>query len=196
LCQILMYFGCFLLLFGPLYGTLDRIGIYVGYAWLTRTLLGLQHNHLLLLLAVLKRLRLMNQGLRQLHDLNFNIVETRRFVRWTTGCSVKIFHHLHHITEITSLTFSMVSNILKLRHFWYLMNIFILTGDCYRGCHAFGPNIRLVVIVSLLDTKAYFLQFRIVFGALARIVWSFPNWINVLHRSLWSILFSAFCNFY
>ncbi len=109
LSQFGIYFGCLLLFIVPIFGTLDRIWIYVGYAWLIRTLLGLQHIHMLMLLAVLKRLRLMNQGLRQLHDLNFNIVETRRFVRWTTGCSAKIFHHLHHISEITSTTSLMVS---------------------------------------------------------------------------------------
>jgi hypothetical protein len=43
--------------------------------------------------------------------LNFNIKEIRRFVRWTIGCSVKIFHHLHKISEKTSIIFSMVGNL-------------------------------------------------------------------------------------
>jgi hypothetical protein len=113
LCQILMYLGCFLLLtFCIVLGDWDRILIFVGFTWLARMYIGLQYVHLLHLLAILKRLRQMNRGLRQIRSLNFNIKEIRRFVRWTIGCSVKIHHHLHKISEKTSIIFSMVGNCL------------------------------------------------------------------------------------
>ncbi len=125
LCAFWIYFGSLLLLIGPLFGTLDRITIYIGYTWLIRNLLASQYVHLLILLAILKRLRQMNQGLRQLHNLNFNLVETRRFVRWTIGCSIKIFHHLHHISEITSSTSLLVSSFQKNMTF-IIFNLFLL----------------------------------------------------------------------
>jgi hypothetical protein len=113
LCQFLTYFASFsMLIFLMIYGTLDRIFIYLGFAWVARNFIGLQYVHNLMLLAILKRLRLMNQGLRQIGNLNFNLVEIRRFVRWTLQCSTKIHHHLHNISEKTSLTFTMVSKLL------------------------------------------------------------------------------------
>ncbi len=111
LCQILMYFACFLLFILPFsYGYMDRIWIYIAFTWLSRNFIGLQQIHFLVLLSVLKRLRLMNQGLRQIGNSNYNSVGRRRFVKKTLQCSTKIFHHLHNISEITSFTFSMVSN--------------------------------------------------------------------------------------
>ncbi len=111
LSQLLAYTASFsLLIFCMIYGTWDRIWMYIGFAWLARNFIGLQHVHNLILLSILKRLRLMNQGLRQIGNLHFNIKETRRFVRWTVLCSTKIYHHLHNISEKTSLTFTMVSN--------------------------------------------------------------------------------------
>jgi hypothetical protein len=109
LSQFGIYLGCLLLFIVPIFGTTDKIWVYIGYAWLIRNLLASQHIHLLVLLAVLKRLRLMNQGLRRIDNLNFKLAKDKRFVKRAIGCSVKIFHHLHHISEITSSTSLLVS---------------------------------------------------------------------------------------
>jgi hypothetical protein len=110
LSQFGIYFGCLLLFIVPIFGTLDRIIIYIGYAWLIRNLLASQHIHLLIFLSILKRLRLMNKGLRQIDNLDFNIVEDRRFIKRAVRRGVKIFHHLHHTSEIASATSLLVSS--------------------------------------------------------------------------------------
>jgi hypothetical protein len=121
-----MYLACLsLLIFCILYGTWDRILIYVGFAWLARMFIGLQYVHFLILCAVLKRLRQMNQGLRQIGKLHFDIKESRLFVNWTIGCSVKIHHHLHKISEVTNASLSMVSNFYGIENPEILNTIFI-----------------------------------------------------------------------
>jgi hypothetical protein len=110
LLQFLMYFAaCSIFIFCMIYGTWDRISIYIGFVWLSTHFIGLQYMHILIILAVLKRLRLMNQSLKRIDSLNLKIVKHRRFAKKTLLYATKIFHHLHNISEVTSFTFSMVS---------------------------------------------------------------------------------------
>jgi hypothetical protein len=63
-------------------------------------------------------------------------------------------HHLHHISEITSASLSMMVSrfpeILIINGF----SFFTLTDDCWHWCHTLYSNFRLLIFVSHLGWKA------------------------------------------
>lgn len=105
-----IFFGTALqLILSIAYGTLDRIWVFLGYAVLSVSLLATQCSHVLILLALLKRLRLMNRGLRRASKLDITILRKRRFLKTTLDCCFKMFQHLCVLSETTTLIFAMVS---------------------------------------------------------------------------------------